>query len=134
MYGNYAGLQWEQNLIFRLTVYLTWCSGNLSSHMTRNVSIIINKRRAKFLIFAIFHIYCSCLLSSDIRSSGSIAIAKKFDFDFFMVYDSISLPHSKKLFQKIYVCVCVCVCVCMCLSVCLSVCLPACLTVAEHRA
>ena len=37
------------------------------------------------------------LLSSDIRSEGSIAIVKKFDFDFFMVFDSISLPHSKNV-------------------------------------
>ena len=54
------------------------------------------------------------LLSSDIRSDGNIAIVKKIDFDFFMVFDSISLPYSKMCFRKI-------VCVCVCLSVCLSV-------------
>ena len=38
------------------------------------------------------------LLSSDIRSEGSIAIVKKFDFDFFIIFDSISLPQSKNVF------------------------------------
>ena len=38
------------------------------------------------------------LLSSDIRSEGSIAFVKKFDFDFFIIYDSISLPQSKNVF------------------------------------
>ena len=37
------------------------------------------------------------LLSSDIRSEGSIAIVKKFDFDF-MIFDSTSLPQSKNVF------------------------------------
>ena len=55
------------------------------------------------------------LLSSDIRSEGSIAIVKIFDFDFFMIFHSTSLPHPKKVIKK---CVSVCVCV----------------TVAEHRA
>ena len=32
------------------------------------------------------------VLSSDIRSEGSIAIVKKFDFDFFMISGSTSLP------------------------------------------
>ena len=40
---------------------------------------------------------------------GSIAIVKKFYFDFLMIFDSISLPHSKKKwFGKMCVCVCVC--------------------------
>ena len=38
------------------------------------------------------------LLSSDIRSERSIAIVKKFDFDFFVIFDSILLPHSKNVF------------------------------------
>ena len=42
--------------------------------------------------------FMGLLLSSNIRSEGSIAIVKKFDFDYFMVFDSISLPHSKKVF------------------------------------
>ena len=55
------------------------------------------------------------LLSNDIRSEGSIAIVKMFDFDFFMIFDSTSLPQSKKVFEKkISLCVCVCVCVCVC--------------------
>ena len=54
------------------------------------------------------------LLSSDIRSDGSIAIVKKLDFDFFMVFDSIPLPYSNTCFRK------KCMCVCVCLSVCLS--------------
>ena len=37
------------------------------------------------------------LLSSDIRSEGSIAIVKKFDFDFFMIFGS-SLPQFKNVF------------------------------------
>ena len=32
-----------------------------------------------------------CLLSSDIRSEGSIAIVKKFDLDFFILHHSYSL-------------------------------------------
>ena len=32
------------------------------------------------------------LLSSDIRSEGSIAIVIKFDLDFFMIFNSTSLP------------------------------------------
>ena len=52
------------------------------------------------------------LLSSDIRSEGSIAIVKIFDFDFFfMIFHSTSLQQSKN----------VCVCVCVYISVCLSV-------------
>ena len=52
------------------------------------------------------------LLSSYIRSEGSIAIVKRFDFDFLMIFDSTSLPHSKKsVLQK---------CMCVCQSVCLS--------------
>ena len=54
----------------------------------------------------------SFLLSSDIRSEGSIAIVKKFDFDFLIIFDSTSL---KCVLEKMSVCVCVC------LSVCLSV-------------
>ena len=38
------------------------------------------------------------LLSSDIRSEGGIAIVKKFDFDFFMIFGSTSLPQSKNVF------------------------------------
>ena len=38
------------------------------------------------------------LLSSDIRSEGSIAIVKKFDFDSFMIFGSTSLPQSKNVF------------------------------------
>ena len=37
------------------------------------------------------------LLSSDIRSEGSIAIVTKFDFDFLMAFDSTSLPQSKNV-------------------------------------
>ena len=48
------------------------------------------------------------LLSSDIRSEASIAIVKKFYFDFFMIFDSTSLPYSKK--SGLEKCVCVCVC------------------------
>ena len=78
-----------------------------------------------------YHWLCICftctnfqfLFSSDIRSGGSIAIVKKFDFDFFMVLGSISLPHPNKVFQNKCFCVyvCVCVCVCVCVYVCLSV-------------
>ena len=38
------------------------------------------------------------LLSSDIRSEGSISIVKKFDFDFLMIFGSTSLPQSKNVF------------------------------------
>ena len=38
------------------------------------------------------------LLSSNIRSEGSIAIVKIFDFDFFMIFHSTSLPESKNVF------------------------------------
>ena len=50
--------------------------------------------------------YNRFLLSSGIKSEGSIAIIKKFYFDFFMVFDSTSLPQSKNVFQKKCVCVC----------------------------
>ena len=33
-----------------------------------------------------------------LRSEGSIAIVKKFDFDFFMISDSTSLPDPKNAF------------------------------------
>ena len=50
------------------------------------------------------------LLSSDVRSEGNIAIVKKFDFDFLMIFGSTSLPQSKNVFQKkMSVCVCACV-------------------------
>ena len=61
------------------------------------------------------------LLSSDIKSEGSIAIVKKFDFEFLWF---LVLHHSHRLkmcFRKN---------VCVCLSVCLSVCL----FVADRRA
>ena len=38
------------------------------------------------------------LLSGDIRSEGSIAIVKIFDFDFLMIFHSTSLPESKNVF------------------------------------
>ena len=38
------------------------------------------------------------LLSSDIRSEGNIAVIKKFDYDFLIIFDSISFPHLKKVF------------------------------------
>ena len=38
------------------------------------------------------------LLSSDIRSEGSIAIGKILDFDFFMIFHSMSLPESRNVF------------------------------------
>ena len=47
---------------------------------------ILNKRTFTFL------------LPSDIRSEASTAIVKKFDFDFFMIFDSTSLPQSKNVF------------------------------------
>ena len=52
------------------------------------------------------------LLSSDIRGEGSIAIVKKFDFNFLMIFDSTSLPQSRN------VCVCVCACARACVCVC----------------
>ena len=61
------------------------------------------------------------LLSSDIRSKGSIAIVKKNLLRFFMVFDSISLHHYKNILEKMSVCVCVCV-------------MSLCLTFAERRA
>ena len=63
------------------------------------------------------------LLSNDIRSEGIIAIVKKFDFDFFTIFYSTSLPQFKNFFfiktsarvrVRVRVCVCVCVCVCAC--------------------
>ena len=51
------------------------------------------------------------LLSSDISSEGSIAIVKKFVFDFFMIFFIPHHSHNLKLcFRKIYVCMCVSVC------------------------
>ena len=38
------------------------------------------------------------LLSSDIRSEGSIAIVKQFDFDFLMIFGSTFLPQAKNVF------------------------------------
>ena len=38
------------------------------------------------------------LLSSDIRSEESIAIVKKFDFNFLMIFGSTSLPQPKNVF------------------------------------
>ena len=38
------------------------------------------------------------LLWSDIRSARSIAIFKKFDLDFLMIFDSTALPESKNVF------------------------------------
>ena len=75
----------------------------------------------RFLILKIVsrkNFLLSFLLSSDIRSEGSIAIVKKFDFEFLMIFHSTSLPKSKNVFWKKCLCVCVCVCVCVCLSVC----------------
>ena len=37
------------------------------------------------------------LLSSDIKSEGSIAIVKNFNLDFLMNFDYILLPQSKKI-------------------------------------
>ena len=49
------------------------------------------------------------LLSSDIRSEGSIAIVKKFDLDFLMIFYSIvHQSHSLKMCFRKNVCVCVC--------------------------
>ena len=50
---------------------------------------------------------------------------KTFDFDFFLNFDSISLPHPKEsVLGKMCVCVCVylyaCVCVVVCVCVCVS--------------
>ena len=45
------------------------------------------------------HIFSkTLLLSSDITSEGSIAIVKKFDFDFSMIFYSTSLPQNKNVF------------------------------------
>ena len=55
------------------------------------------------------------LLSSDIRSEGSIAIVKKIRIRFFlMIFDSTSIPQSKNVFQKkcLYVRTRACVSVC----------------------
>ena len=38
------------------------------------------------------------LLSSDIRSEGSIEIVEEFEFDFLMIFYSTSLPQSKNVF------------------------------------
>ena len=49
----------------------------------------------------------------DVRSEGStgIKIVKKFDFNFLVNFDSVSLPHSKNgVLAKMSMCVCVCVC------------------------
>ena len=42
----------------------------------------------------IFYVIYKC----EIRSEGSIAIVKIFDFDFFMIFGSTSLPQSKNVF------------------------------------
>ena len=49
-------------------------------------------------MYCMYNILMVFLLSSDIRSEGRIAIVKKFYLDFFMIFDSISLPHPKKVF------------------------------------
>ena len=45
-----------------------------------------------------FSFFLSFLLSGDIRSAGNIAIVKKFNFDFLMIFHSTSLPESKNVF------------------------------------
>ena len=50
------------------------------------------KEKLKFVISILF------LLLSDIRSEGSIAIIKIFDFDFLMIFHSTSLPEPKNVF------------------------------------
>ena len=69
-----------------------------------------------------------------LSSEGSIAIVKKIDFDYLKVFDSISLPHTKKVFEKMCVCVCVCVCARVCVCVCARACVYVCVIVAERKA
>ena len=64
------------------------------------------------------HVYWTFLLSSDIRSEGSIAILKKFDYDFFMNFHcTVYHSHGLKMCFRKNVCVCVCVCLSVCLTV-----------------
>ena len=56
-----------------------------------------NSYHLSFLTFSFSLFFLSFLLWSDSRSEGSIAIVKIFDFHFFMIFDSTSLPHSKNV-------------------------------------
>ena len=44
------------------------------------------------------NMFMSYLISSDVRSEGSIAIVKKFDFDFFTIFGSTSPPTVENVF------------------------------------
>ena len=68
----------------------------LSQDKTKNIVVVLTDRKVgKMFSFKQF----TFLLSTDIRSEGSIAIIKKFGFDFFlMIFDSTSLPETKNVF------------------------------------
>ena len=103
------------DLYFKCTCF-TKLSRTLSSqfytfYFTIQSQIYISKLSAEYTRLAPVEF----LLSSDIRSEGSIAIVKKFYFDFF--YDLWALHHSHSLKMCFRKNVCVCVCVSVCLSV-----------------
>ena len=65
------------------------CHGSVKQSSVPGVVTHVTERPFSLSLF---------LLSSDIRSEGSIAIVKKFDFDFLMILGSTSLPQSKNVF------------------------------------
>ena len=80
-------LWWDVKILIRL-----YCFNNCNINAIVALCIVI-------IVMMYGMRLVSFLLSSDIRSEGSIAIVKKFYFDFLMIFDSISLPHSKNVFR-----------------------------------
>ena len=65
---------------------------------SRSAAYIVVDNAKKFTSVGLCYRYVILLLSSDIRSEGSIPIVKIFDFDFLMIFHSTSLPESKNVF------------------------------------
>ena len=85
---------------------VNYCEGRnlfrLQKHMQDNYFVLHVCNKFEVLRHSTFY------FRATFRSEGSIAIVKKFDLDFFMIFGYTSLPQSKNVFRK-NVCVCVCV-------------------------
>ena len=103
--------KYTRNMFFRIVKILV--SGAKRMRIWLNFLKTIITSLCVFQNITYMWIYIACLgsyLRTYIFALRKLGIRS---FDFFMNFDSTSLPHPKKCFRKM----CVCVCVCVCLSV-----------------
>ena len=89
-------MTYKQSLHAINGLLVVWRLGN--TFFGRPSYISSQSLNVKLLLNISWNLSRKFLLSSDIRSEASITNVKKFDFDFFMIFEFTSLPESKNVF------------------------------------